>query len=375
MKEQEALQEALIELFAYCHDRTNNDNKITLSSDVKKCIYEFCSQKISDGAYVIFNNVFKAWIFEKYSNSNSNSNSDKNSAQSFSIYDYLDPSFFDEVTQALKEIHNYDENNKELDNCRINCILDVLKSSAKFIGYNVGLFLAQKSTETAQKGIAEKTKQESKDLKNKLNKQQQKNAESSITILGIFVGIVMVFFGGFSILTEAITTMNVVTPYRLIFTMLAFGFIMYNIVILLFFLIGKITNKSIQCKCHKCIPKDEKSGLNCANCKANYGILGICKLQRLYPYIYWGNTVIISGMSFIFSMWIHFKMVGEVKNLQIRILIGSIAAVAVVLAAWFLPYLAFILKIIFKQFCMIFEKLRDLKAKEDGKGLHKNVTK
>ncbi len=159
----------------------------------------------------------------------------------------------------------------------------------------------------------EKQRNEIKSLKEKLKNQAQKSAESSITILGIFVGIVMVFFGGFTILENAIEGMQKASSYRLYFTMLLFGAIMYNVVILLFFLISRITEKPVTCRCHRAPGYGSLSGdgekvfreitrNDCFNCQYRVKNKGLCRIKNTLPYVYWGNLVIIMGLSFMFFM-------------------------------------------------------------------------
>lgn len=107
-----------------------------------------------------------------------------------------------------------------------------LKSRTKILDEKISAALTE---------IEENTQESTDKMKEEIDKQSEKAAESSITILGIFVGIVMVFFGGFTILENAIEGMQKASSYRLYFTMLLFGAIMYNVVILLFFLISRIT--------------------------------------------------------------------------------------------------------------------------------------
>ena len=160
---------------------------------------------------------------------------------------------------------------------------------------------------------AKKSTDKIRKIKKKIDKQSEKVAESSITILGIFVGIVMVFFGGFTILENAIEGMQKASPYRLYFTMLLFGAIMYNVVILLFFLVSRITEKPVTCRCHRApgyssLSKEgdkvirEKTRNDCFNCKYRVKNKGLCRIKNTLPYVYWGNLVIIMGLSFMFFM-------------------------------------------------------------------------
>ena len=179
-----------------------------------------------------------------------------------------------------------------------------LKSRTKILDEKISAALTE---------IEENTQESTDKMKEEIDKQSEKAAESSITILGIFVGIVMVFFGGFTILENAIEGMQKASSYRLYFTMLLFGAIMYNVVILLFFLISRITEKPVTCRCHRAPGYGSLSGdgekvfreitrNDCFNCQYRVKNKGLCRIKNTLPYVYWGNLVIIMGLSFMFFM-------------------------------------------------------------------------
>lgn len=226
---------------------------------------------------------------------------------------------------------------------QVTILLNTLHSSFENMEYNITLmnFKALETVEKAReitvlknalqeikretskfKVDIEKDSERIKEVSGEVKKQSQKAAESSITILGIFVGVVMVFFGGFSILENAITGMTTASPFRLYFTMLAFGAIMYDIVILLFFLISRIIEKSITCECivhqnknyaneNRDYEKDKSTGssrvkdkpVKCMHCpyappKTKY----LCRLRHTMPYAYWGNVGICSVLVLIVGL-------------------------------------------------------------------------
>lgn len=165
--------------------------------------------------------------------------------------------------------------------------------------------------------------------KKTISDQGQKSLENSITILGIFVGVVMVFFGGFTILENTIGGMTTVTPYRLIFIMLLFGMVLFDVVVMLFYLVGKLTNKSIACQwCNykKSTAKNSSATKNsdiakngsttettdtiqCSSCikrnifKKEIWNKGLCRFVRKYPYIYWTNASAVTMLVFDFLMY------------------------------------------------------------------------
>lgn len=142
-----------------------------------------------------------------------------------------------------------------------------------------------------------------------LNSIIKHSSESSITILGIFVGVVMVFFGGFTVLENAIDGLTGTSFYRLYFTMLLFGGMLYNTVILLFFLIGRVTDRSIACKCHK------TNADKCSECEHRVASHKLCALQNKFPYIYWVDMLILLGMIFIVVLYYSDKYIQSAKFL------------------------------------------------------------
>lgn len=193
-------------------------------------------------------------------------------------------------------------------------------------------------------------KKQSKQIDKTSNENARKNIEISVTILGVFVGVVMVFFGGFSILTNAISEMTTATSYRITFTMIAFGGILYNVVILLFFLICRITSRSIACKCYN-YELNEENPIRLGNLeddfvdnKCRYCTLlkhkrfkGICRIRRIYPYIYWGNVIIVALILFVFGL----KFLANENNplnLTLRqIILSSIGPITIFLVAFICP--------------------------------------
>lgn len=203
---------------------------------------------------------------------------------------------------------------------------EVIKSYEKKVAESESKFqTAIENIKTQELSIEESIENNKKTISD----QGQKSLENSITILGIFVGVVMVFFGGFTILENTIGGMTTVTPYRLIFIMLLFGMVLFDVVVMLFYLVGKLTNKSIACQwCYykKSTAKNSNTAENsdtaknvstaetidriqCSSCiKRNVfrkGIWnkGLCRFVRKYPYIYWTNASAVTMLVFDFLMY------------------------------------------------------------------------
>lgn len=114
----------------------------------------------------------------------------------------------------------------------------------------------------------------------KVQKTMKDSTTQSITILSIFAGVVMAFTGGMSYISQALASLNQIGPYRAGIFIILIGIVMFNLIFLLLYMIGKLTDKyigSASCKC-----EDPKKG--CTNRKMKCGI-------KRYPYIIWFNLI------------------------------------------------------------------------------------
>ncbi|MGN2336773.1 hypothetical protein ACTFIN_01435 [Clostridium cagae] len=129
-------------------------------------------------------------------------------------------------------------------------------------------------------------KKYNKDLntaKNKMSSLQKTMKDSttqSITILSIFAGVVMAFTGGMSYISQALVSLNSIGAYRAGVFIVLIGTVMFNLIFLLLYMIGKLTDRYIGSNYCKC--KNPKIG--CKNKKAK------CCVRR-YPYIIWFNLI------------------------------------------------------------------------------------
>lgn len=130
-------------------------------------------------------------------------------------------------------------------------------------------------------------KEELKYIREKFDEVEENITNSnvqSITILGIFSGIVMAFTGGLSFIASSLQNINVISKYRLIFVILLLAAAIFNIIFMLIYVIGKLTNKYIGSKCNcnnefiGCRDKDTK-----------------CSVVR-YPLVIWVNVAIVFGL-------------------------------------------------------------------------------
>lgn len=110
----------------------------------------------------------------------------------------------------------------------------------------------------------------------------------SITILGIFSGLVFTFVTSGNLILEAVAAVNEVVLHKLIYVILVVGFIIFNLVYMLMYSISKISGNSMSTECVG------KQCLNCGGCQN-----ALSRLKKKYPLVFWFNLIILS---FVFAM-------------------------------------------------------------------------
>ncbi|MGN0273001.1 MAG: hypothetical protein ACI4DL_09625 [Lachnospiraceae bacterium] len=137
---------------------------------------------------------------------------------------------------------------------------------------------ANKNIETAIFNLGE-AKKELESANNKANTMQTE----LIAVLSIFSAIVITFAGGFELIGNAISAVasENVNLYKLILICLIGGFVFFNTVFLMMYLVSKITKRSIYAKC---ITED---------CSCEQECNGMKKIRKRLPYIFYFNAILI----------------------------------------------------------------------------------
>lgn len=130
------------------------------------------------------------------------------------------------------------------------------------------------------------------DVKNRLDS----SVQYSVTILSIFAGISLAFTGGITLLANAFTSMQGVSKYRLLFLVLLTGFILFNIIASLMFIVSRFNQRDIGVAC--------KSGYYCENCKKRLVTGVVCQGVNKYPHITVVNILFLVLMYIIFIAWL-----------------------------------------------------------------------
>lgn len=125
----------------------------------------------------------------------------------------------------------------------------------------------------------------------------EKSQVSAITVIGLFSAIIMSFFGGISFSRQALTALSMSSPIRLVFVLSLIGFILFNLLFLILYIVGKLTGKRI---CSRCLESNDETKKVCTCEKQSLS----CKLIRRYPYVLWTNAVLLFLMVDMAAIWI-----------------------------------------------------------------------
>lgn len=165
-----------------------------------------------------------------------------------------------------------------------------------------------------------------------IDEKLENNKVSSITALSIFSAVVLTFSGGFAFESGVLQGMADVGIYRLVFITSLSGFILFNTVFLLLFLVAKLAGKTISIKC-RYLAKSRPGGMSRHTC--GDGICTkecatpsfLCRAIRKYVYVAAVDAILLTVMLVDFFLW--YFQGGEVRT-TLFILIGSVLLLLVV---------------------------------------------
>lgn len=99
----------------------------------------------------------------------------------------------------------------------------------------------------------------------KMDKDIDNSTAKSITILGIFSGIVMAFTGGLSFIASSLDKMNEVSIYRLVLVIILLSMGIFNIIFMLMYTIGRFTDSYLggTCNCENVVDGCDDKKIKC----------------------------------------------------------------------------------------------------------------
>lgn len=155
--------------------------------------------------------------------------------------------------------------------------------------------------------LMEKYNERLENFESKIDEKIRGNTISSITALTIFSAVVLAFSGGLTFSSGMLSSMNDASSFRLIFTVSLVGFILFNTIFALIYLIAKLTDKQIGTQC-KYMTYDKNSN-TCKSCGKGYctkkysTVSFLCKLLRKYLYVFVIDCILLLLMYADFIMW------------------------------------------------------------------------
>lgn len=116
-----------------------------------------------------------------------------------------------------------------------------------------------------------------------------------ISVLSIFAAIVLTFSGSMSLFGNALTGMQNTRFFKAVFFVLLCGFVVFNTIFLMMYLVGKITGRNIYARCKS---KDCTCGTN-----GSPKCMGVTRIRKRLPYVFWLNAAIIILMVIDIFIW------------------------------------------------------------------------
>ncbi len=143
----------------------------------------------------------------------------------------------------------------------------------------------------------------------KVDEKLESNKISSITTLTIFSAVVLAFSGGITFEAGIFKGMVESSPYRLVFTIALTGFILFNTIFALLYLVGKMAGKTISTRCKYL--SLEKEGLHASRrcgdgyCQRECSSVNLfCRILHKYSYVVAINFILLWTMYADFVLWL-----------------------------------------------------------------------
>lgn len=141
-----------------------------------------------------------------------------------------------------------------------------------------------------------------------LDEKLESNKISSITTLTIFSAVILAFSGGITFASGIFQGMVASTPYRLVFTIALSGFILFNTIFALLYLVGKMAGKRISTKCKYMVNADDNYN-QCQSCGDGYctkecaEVSIACRIFHKYSYVLAIDAILLYVLYTDFFLW------------------------------------------------------------------------
>ena len=267
------------------------DNGFTLKYSTS---FNVVSKVVStqDGLDILDENLNNLYIYaEKYKNDETQR------------YNLLEHQRYD-----YKHLGPSDTTEKDLEKLQIN--INLLEKTLKLLDYLILETNRLKITLRQSKDIQEETEKIDA-LEENYEKQMEENARqgnNAITMFTIFSAVIITFSGGISIATNTFAGLSGISPYKIVFMMSLLGFVLFNTVFMLLYVVSKMVNKSIGAQCPYLVTEIEFNSRKqiCGNgiCDRNITPNLFCKIKKKYFYNFVINIILLILMYYSFICWI-----------------------------------------------------------------------
>lgn len=177
-----------------------------------------------------------------------------------------------------------------------------------------------------------------------LDKKLDNNKVSSITTLTIFSAVVLAFSGGISFEAGVFKGLSDVSSFRLTFIVALTGFILFNTIFVLLYIVGRMTGKTVSSKCkYLSLNKNDTNQIRfCGDgvcTKQCAGVSVACRIWHKYSYILLINIVLVVTMYETFILWTFKPWPGILLLSYIQCLLLSapiiVSALVYILILWY----------------------------------------
>ena len=129
----------------------------------------------------------------------------------------------------------------------------------------------------------------------------ESNTMSSITVITIFSAVVLTFSGGVTFEASVFSGISKASQYRLVFVIALTGFILFNTIFLLIYLVGKLTGKTVSSRCKYFQSTGVQRGRSMTyavcgegRCKKNYSTASaLCRIWHKHSYVLAINLILL----------------------------------------------------------------------------------
>lgn len=168
-----------------------------------------------------------------------------------------------------------------------------------------------------------------------IDERLESNKISSITALTIFSAVILAFSGGITFEAGILKGLSDVSPFRLVFVAALTGFILFNTVFVLLYIVGKIVGKQVGSKCKYCVKMDKADNSMMdrvcgeGTCRKPFtGVTLFCKAWNKYAYALIVDAILLGCIFETFVLWLHKQ---NLLNYNQLIVFGIIVPICIAL--------------------------------------------